>query len=44
MRGTSRKLSALWAGPFRVAAKVNDVAFRLELPPDWHIHDVFHVS
>ena len=42
--GLSRKLAAKWAGPYRVIASVGPVAFRLELPPTWKIHDVFHVS
>ena len=31
-------------GPFKVAAIVNDVAYRLTLPESMPIHDVFHVS
>jgi hypothetical protein len=27
-----------------ITAVVGDVAYRLELPVDWLIHDVFHVS
>jgi hypothetical protein len=33
-----------YVGPFKVTAQVNDVAYRLELPPSMPIHDVFHVS
>ena len=31
-------------GPFRIAKKISDVAYRVELPPHLHIHNVFHVS
>jgi hypothetical protein len=31
-------------GPFLVVKQINDVAFRLELPPSMKIHPVFYVS
>jgi hypothetical protein len=31
-------------GPFVISGKVNEVAFRLELPSHMHLHPVFHVS
>src|SRR6267142_3048330 len=31
-------------GPFKVAAKILDIAYWLELPDTWKIHNVFHVS
>ena len=40
----TRKLAAIWAGPFAVIQIVGQVAYRLELPEDWRIHNVFHVS
>jgi hypothetical protein len=39
----SRKLYPKFVGPFKVTAQVNDVAYRLELPPSMPINDVFHV-
>jgi hypothetical protein len=30
--------------PFSVVKQINDVAFRLELPPSMKIHPVFHIS
>jgi hypothetical protein len=50
MRGTNRfgvkgKLAPRYIGPFRVIAKRGQVAYQLELPPQFsHLHDVFHLS
>jgi len=38
------KLAPRWYGPFKVAAKISDVAYRLKLPNTWKIHNVFHTS
>ncbi len=40
----SLKLDYTKLGPFKIIEKVNAVAFKLELPNDWKIHPVFHVS
>jgi hypothetical protein len=40
----SRKLCDKRHGPFEVVERVGDVSYRLKLPPDWKIHDVFHIS
>jgi hypothetical protein len=40
----SSKLKPKFAGPYRIIAKVNDVAYRLQLPPPSSAHPVFHVS
>ena len=37
------KLSMHYYGPFQVAKKINDVAFKLNLLDTWTIHDAFHV-
>jgi len=40
----NRKLFPKFLGPFRITQVVNDVAYKLDLPNRWEIHDVFHVS
>jgi hypothetical protein len=42
--GQKRKLFPRWLGPFRVTEIINDVAYRLDLPPSMKIHNVFHVA
>ena len=44
LRLGTRKLASIWTGPYVVQAAVGNVAYRLELPSNWLIHDVFHVS
>lgn len=38
------KTHALWYGPLFITEKIGPLAYKLELPPDWKIHNVFHVS
>ena len=38
------KLWRRWIGPYRVTEVISPVAYRLDLPPAWRIHAVFHVS
>jgi len=40
----SKKLAPKRVGPFRITKVISPVVFRLDLPPSWHIHDVFHAS
>ena len=42
----TRKLLMKWMGPFKVTEKIgeNAVAYRLELPENFKVHDMFHVS
>ena len=39
-----RKLAPKWFGPCKILARVGSTAYRLELPPKWKQHPVFHVS
>ena len=38
------KIKARGVGPIRITREISLVAYRLDLPPSWGIHPVFHVS
>uniref|UniRef100_A0A8C6NV81 Gypsy retrotransposon integrase-like protein 1 n=1 Tax=Nothobranchius furzeri TaxID=105023 RepID=A0A8C6NV81_NOTFU len=44
VRGSCRKFSPRFLGPFPVAEVLGPVSVRLELPPSMRVHPVFHVS
>ena len=39
-----RKLSAQYAGPFKIEERLGPLAYRLKLPPTWKIHPVVSVA
>ena len=39
-----KKLRSRWAGPFMITHVDGDLNVTLELPEDWRIHDIIHVS
>ena len=39
-----QKIKARWIGPLHIIKAVSPVAVGLDLPPDWRIHLIFHVS
>jgi hypothetical protein len=39
----TRKLMPKWIGPFTVSERIGLVDYRLELPPNFRVHNTFHV-
>jgi len=42
--GPAAKLQPKWIGPYKIEKKIGNLAYKLEIPADWRVHDVFHVS
>ena len=38
------ELTPKWYGPFKIIKEISPVAYWLQLPPTWTIHDMFHAS
>ena len=38
------KLRARWVGPFTISRVVSPVAYKVDLPPGWQIHPIFHID
>ncbi|MCO5583735.1 hypothetical protein L7F22_037649 [Adiantum nelumboides] len=38
------KIAKRYYGPFQVLSRINEMAYKLRLPANWHIHNAFHVS
>ena len=44
LRFGTKKLAARFAGPYTVLERVSREAYRLAIPAQWRVHDVFHTS
>jgi hypothetical protein len=44
LRVGTKKLAAIWTGPFKIIDSVGPVAYKIKIPDEWNIHNVFHVS
>ncbi|MCO5567754.1 hypothetical protein L7F22_021448 [Adiantum nelumboides] len=42
--GKFKKLSLRYCGPYEIVKVISDQAYKLRLPPNLKVHDVFHVS
>ena len=40
----SVKLAPKRYGPFKIGKTLSPITYQLELPPQWKIHDIFHVD
>ena len=42
--GLIRELASRFIGVYKVIKQINFVSFKLQLPPSWRMHPVFHCS
>ncbi len=40
----ARKLAARWVGPYDLVEQVSEEAWRVRIPQQWKVHNVFHSS
>ncbi|XP_069151851.1 uncharacterized protein [Solanum lycopersicum] len=43
-RGIHQKLVSKYEGPYKIVANLGKISYKLELPPSFKIHPVFHAS
>ena len=43
-KSRAKKLKPRFYGPYRVIRKVDEVAYKIEIPEGSQVHNVFHVS
>ena len=44
LKGILKKLQRKFCDPFKILECIGTQAYKLQLPDDWRIHPVFHVS
>ena len=44
IKGAPHKLQRRFCGPFRIEQVIGTQAYKLQIPDEWRIHPVFHVS
>ena len=42
--GSCAKLAPCYCGPFEIMSRIGQVAYKLALPPNLRVHNVFHIS
>ena len=42
--GSCAKLAPRYYGPFEILSRIRQVAYKLALPPNLRVHNVFHIS
>ena len=40
----TKKFCPKWLGPFKIIGAIGEVSFKLKLPSEWKVHNVFHAS
>ena len=42
--GNYKKLDYRYCGPFEILQRIGEQSYKLAIPPQLHVHDVFHVN